>query len=80
MSIAQWIMNADSTGPVSIDGRGEPPHDGMYDTADKMNITYEFKIRADTVLLRYFSFLFKPVFSMNHRWAMAQVKNRSRRS
>src|SRR6266446_1610876 len=43
MSIAQWIMNADSTGPVSIDGRGEPPHDGMYDTADKMTIVYEFK-------------------------------------
>jgi predicted dehydrogenase len=43
MSIAQWIMNADTTGPVVIDGRGEPPHDGMYDTADKMNVTYEFK-------------------------------------
>jgi predicted dehydrogenase len=43
MSIAQWIMNADTKGPVVIDGRGEPPHDGMYDTADKMNITYEFK-------------------------------------
>jgi predicted dehydrogenase len=43
MSIAQWIMQADTTGPVVIDGRGEPPHDGMYDTADKMNVTYEFK-------------------------------------
>ena len=43
MSIAQWIMNADTTGPVTIDGRGEPPHDGMYDAADKMNVTYEFK-------------------------------------
>ena len=43
MSIAQWIMNSDAVGPVTIDGRGEPPHDGMYDTADKMNVTYEFK-------------------------------------
>jgi predicted dehydrogenase len=43
MSIAQWIMNADATGPVSIDGSGEPPHDGMYDTAAKMNIVYQFK-------------------------------------
>ncbi|HTM47442.1 MAG TPA: Gfo/Idh/MocA family oxidoreductase [Bryobacteraceae bacterium] len=43
MSIAQWIMNSDAIGPVTIDGRGEPPHDGMYDTADKMNVTYEFK-------------------------------------
>jgi predicted dehydrogenase len=43
MSIAQWIMNADNTGPVIIDGTGEAPHDGMYDTAAKMNVTYEFK-------------------------------------
>src|SRR5436190_10667936 len=43
MSIAQWIMQADEIGPVVIDGRGEPPHDGMYDAADKMNIVYEFK-------------------------------------
>ena len=43
MSIAQWIMNADNTGPVTIDGTGEGPHDGMYDTATTMNVTYEFK-------------------------------------
>ncbi|HEY3837020.1 MAG TPA: Gfo/Idh/MocA family oxidoreductase [Bryobacteraceae bacterium] len=43
MSIAQWIMNADDTGPVSIDGTGEGPHDGMYDTAAKMNVVYEFR-------------------------------------
>jgi len=43
LSIAQWIMNSDAVGPVSIDGRGEPPHDGMYDAADKMNVIYEFK-------------------------------------
>src|SRR2546428_816817 len=43
MSIAQWIMNSDGVGPVTIDGRGEPPHDGMYDTADKMTVTYEVK-------------------------------------
>ena len=43
MSIAQWIMNADETGPVSVDGTGEPPHDGMYDTPDTMNVTYTFR-------------------------------------
>ena len=43
MSIAQWIMEADNTGPVTIDGTGEPHHDGMYDTTDKMTVTYEFK-------------------------------------
>ena len=37
-----------------------------------VNITYDWKIRADKPLLRYLSFLLKPVFSANHRWAMAR--------
>ena len=48
-------------------GRGiwtfEP--DGEY-----VNITYDWKIRADKPLLRYFSFIMKPIFSANHHWAM----------
>jgi predicted dehydrogenase len=43
MSIANWIMDADATGPVSIEATGEPPHDGMYDAAVSMEVTYEFK-------------------------------------
>ncbi len=43
MSIANWIMDADTTGPVSIDSKGEPPHDGMYDSAVTMDVTYQFK-------------------------------------
>ncbi|MGH9719316.1 MAG: Gfo/Idh/MocA family protein [Bryobacteraceae bacterium] len=43
MSIANWIMDADHTGPVSVDATGDPPHDGMYDSAVTMNVTYEFK-------------------------------------
>lgn len=35
-----------------------------------VNITYDWKIRADKPLLRYLSFLLKPIFSANHRWAM----------
>lgn len=37
-----------------------------------VKITYDWKIRADKPLLRYLSFLLKPVFSANHRWAMAR--------
>ena len=37
-----------------------------------VNIIYDWKIRADKPLLRYLSFLLKPIFSANHRWAMAQ--------
>jgi hypothetical protein len=35
-------------------------------------IIYDWKIRAEKPLLRAFSFLLRPVFSANHRWAMAQ--------
>jgi len=43
MSIANWIMDADHTGPASLRATGEPPHDGMYDSAVTMEVTYEFK-------------------------------------
>jgi hypothetical protein len=37
-----------------------------------VDITYDWKIRADKPLLRDFSFIMKPIFSANHRWAMAK--------
>ena len=37
-----------------------------------VNITYDWRIRAEKPLLRYLSFLMKPVFSANHRWAMTR--------
>lgn len=33
-------------------------------------VTYDWKIRADKPLLRYLSFLMKPIFGANHQWAM----------
>ncbi len=35
-----------------------------------VNVVYDWKIRADKPLLRYLSFLMKPIFSANHHWAM----------
>lgn len=37
-----------------------------------VNITYDWKINAEKPLLRYFSFIMKPIFSANHHWAMAK--------
>ena len=37
-----------------------------------VNLTFDWKLTADKPLLRYLSFLLKPVFSANHRWAMAR--------
>ena len=37
-----------------------------------VNVIYDWKIKAEKPLLRYFSFIMKPLFSANHRWAMAK--------
>lgn len=37
-----------------------------------VNITYDWKISAEKPLLRYLSWLMKPIFSANHKWAMAK--------
>jgi len=51
-----------------FDGRGiwTFEQDGAWVT-----ITYDWKIKAEKPLLRYFSFVMKPIFAANHRWAMA---------
>lgn len=37
-----------------------------------VNVIYDWKIDAEKPLLRYFSLIMKPIFSANHRWAMAK--------
>jgi hypothetical protein len=37
-----------------------------------VDITYDWRLSAEKPLLRNLSFLMKPVFEANHRWAMAQ--------
>ena len=39
---------------------------------ETVDVTYDWHIRAEKPLLRYLSFLLKPIFSANHRWAMAR--------
>ncbi len=39
---------------------------------DEILITYDWNVRANKPLLRRFSFLMKPLFAANHRWAMQQ--------
>jgi predicted dehydrogenase len=43
MSIANWIMDCDATGPYKVEIKGEPPHDGMYDAAATMEVKYHFR-------------------------------------
>jgi hypothetical protein len=37
---------------------------------DWVNMTYDWRIRTDTPLLRHGAFLFKLLYEFNHRWAM----------
>ncbi len=37
-----------------------------------VDITYDWRISAEKPLLKHLSFVLKPVFEANHRWAMAQ--------
>jgi hypothetical protein len=37
-----------------------------------VNATYDWRVRGRKPLIRALSFLFKPVFAANHRWAMAR--------
>ncbi|MCA1644381.1 MAG: polyketide cyclase [Chloroflexi bacterium] len=36
------------------------------------DIVYDWRVRAEKPILRYGSFIFKPIFAANHRWAMAR--------
>jgi hypothetical protein len=52
-----------------FDGRGvwTFEQDGSF-----VNVAYDWRLRPEKPLLRNLSFLLKPVFEANHRWAMAQ--------
>jgi hypothetical protein len=52
-----------------FDGRGvwTIEQDGAF-----VDISYDWRLRAEKPLLRNLSFIMKPVFEANHRWAMAQ--------
>ena len=43
MSVASFIMGADSTGPTSVEATGTPPEKGLWDCPTQMDIKYEFK-------------------------------------
>lgn len=42
----------------------------FHPAGENARITYDWKIRAEKPLLRTLSFLLKPIFAANHRWAM----------
>lgn len=54
-----------------FEGRGIWRFQAIPDT-NRCEITYDWRISAEKPLLKYLSFLLKPLFAANHHWAMRQ--------
>ena len=50
----------------------------LEEAGDETDITFDWRLRADKPLIRWFSPLLKPLFQWNHRWAMATGLTRLR--
>lgn len=67
------VTEKDRPTRIALDPWGDlDEHDGWMITPHGalVRARYDWRVRADKPLLRHLSFLFKPVFSANHRWAM----------
>lgn len=59
----------------ALEARGDFVGRGVWSfvqAGDYVDISYDWRIRAEKPLLRTLSFLLKPIFSANHHWAMAR--------
>lgn len=58
----------------TIAARGDLTGRGVWkhrEVAGGVESTYDWEVAADKPLLRYLSFVLRPLFAENHRWAMA---------
>ena len=58
----------------ALEARGDFVGRGVWTFAadgDMVDVVYDWRIQAEKPLLRYLSFVMKPIFAANHRWAMA---------
>lgn len=69
------VTESDYPANLAIEASGDFNGTGRWSfvqDGDFTDVTYDWQIRAAKPLLRRFSWLMKPVFSANHRWAMAR--------
>lgn len=73
----RWSMRITETDypfGFSLDASGDFVGRGVWrftPAGDETEITFDWRLRAEKPLLRYLSFLLKPAFAANHRWAMS---------
>jgi len=69
------VTQADFPMGFSLDAYGDLAGKGVWvfeQHGDDCFITYDWRINAEKPLLRYLSFIMKPIFKANHYWAMAK--------
>jgi uncharacterized protein YndB with AHSA1/START domain len=69
------VVDYDPPVRVAFEATGDFIGSGVWtlsERSDGTEVRYEWDVRAEKPLLRRFSFLFRPIFSLNHRWAMAR--------
>src|SRR5262245_51018389 len=71
-----WTLRVTESRPpygFSLEAEGDLNGRGVWSfvqDGSHVLIHYDWRIRADKVLLQTLSFAFKPIFAANHRWAM----------
>ena len=70
--------------PINFTIRATGDFDGrgiwsLEQSGSEVAITFDWRLRAEKPLLRRLSFIFKPLFRWNHRWAMARGEEGLRR-
>ena len=66
-SQAPYGFALEAWGDLTGYGRWQLAQDGNW-----VDITYDWRVSADKPLLRWFSFIMKPILAANHHWAMRQ--------
>jgi hypothetical protein len=67
---------------IAIEATGDLTGSGVWSLMQHggvVRVAYDWRIAAEKPLLRAFSWLLKPVFAANHRWAMARGEESLRR-
>jgi hypothetical protein len=69
------VTEANYPNRIALDAVGDFVGKGVWTfkpDGEYVGIIYDWRISAEKPLLRNLSFLFKPIFEANHRWAMRQ--------
>jgi hypothetical protein len=69
------VTEVDDLKRIALEAEGDFVGRGIWTLSQEgawVDVTYDWNVRAEKPMLRRFSFLLKPIFSANHRWAMAK--------